>query len=148
MRDIVAKIEDNKIIIQKIRARQTANDIEEIPLQLLEYGKEYKSKIKLTSEETKNRIFLLQKIDKQDLKNIDEDEQEDSDLELDVEENKVQDDVVIVYSDNGKIMYSYCNEEKAYKKILKFKYKVLGLSLNKRRLKLRLASYLINKYNF
>ena len=33
MRDIVAKIEDEKIIIQKIRARQTANDKEEISLQ-------------------------------------------------------------------------------------------------------------------
>ena len=130
MRDIVARIEDNKIIIQKIRARQTANDTEEIPLQLLEYGKVYKSKIKVTNEELKNKIFLLQKIDKKDLIVADEEELEDVDLELESEENKIQDDVIIVYSDNGKIKYSYCNEEKAYKKILKFKYKVLGLSLN------------------
>ena len=74
MRDIVARIEDNKIIIQKIRARQTANDTEEIPLQLLEYGKVYKSKIKVTNEELKNKIFLLQKIDKKDLIVADEEE--------------------------------------------------------------------------
>ena len=148
MRDIVAKIEDNKIIIQKIRARQTANDIEEIPLQLLEYGKQYQSKIKSTSEETQNKIFLFQKIEKQNLRSDDIDEQEDdTDLELEAEENKEQEDVIIVYSDNGKIKYSYCNEEKAYKKVIKFKYKVLGLSLNRRRLKLKMAAYLINKYN-
>lgn len=146
MRDIVAKIEDEKIIIQKIRARQTANDKEEIPLQLLEYGKVYKSKIKATSEETLNKIFLIQKIDKRELKQADEEEQEDIDLELESEENKILDDVVIVYSDNGKIKYSYCDEESAYKKIIKFKYKVLGLSLNKRRLKLKIVAYLINKY--
>ncbi len=146
MRDIVAKIEDEKIIIQKIRARQTANDKEEISLQLLEYGKVYKSKIKATSEETLNKIFLIQKIDKRELKQADEEEQEDVDLELESEENKILEDVVIVYSDNGKIKYSYCDEESAYKKIIKFKYKVLGLSLNKRRLKLKIVAYLINKY--
>lgn len=146
MRDIVAKIEDEKIIIQKIRARQTVNDKEEISLQLLEYGKVYKSKIKATSEETLNKIFLIQKIDKRELKQADEEEQEDVDLELESEENKILEDVVIVYSDNGKIKYSYCDEESAYKKIIKFKYKVLGLSLNKRRLKLKIVAYLINKY--
>ena len=146
MRDIVAKIEDEKIIIQKIRARQTANDKEEISLQLLEYGKVYKSKIKATSEETLNKIFLIQKIDKRELKQADEEEQEDVDLELESEENKILEDVVIVYSDNGKIKYSYCDEESAYKKIIKFKYKVLGLSLNKRILKLKIVAYLINKY--
>lgn len=146
MRDIVAKIEDEKIIIQKIRARQTANDKEEISLQLLEYGKVYKSKIKATSEETLNKIFLIQKIYKQELKQADEEEQEDVDLELEAEENKILDDVIIVFSDNGIIKYSYCDEESAYKKIIKFKYKVLGLSLNKRRLKLKIVAYLINKY--
>ena len=146
MRDIVAKIEDEKIIIQKIRARQTANDKEEISLQLLEYGKVYKSKIKATSEETLNKIFLIQKIDKRELKQADEEEQEDVDLELESEENKILDDVIIVFSDNGIIKFSYCDEESAYKKIIKFKYKVLGLSLNKRRLKLKIVAYLINKY--
>ena len=59
MRDIVVKIENEKILIQKIRARQTENDKEEISLQLLEYGKVYKSKIKATSKDnlfdSKNR---------------------------------------------------------------------------------------------
>ncbi len=148
MRDIVAKIEDEKLIIQKIRARQTANDIQQIPLQLLEYGKVYKSNIKATNEETFNKVFLIQKINKSEIKNIadEEDTDTDTDLELEAEEGKIQEDVIIVYSDNGKIKYSYCDEEKAYKKILKFKYKVLGLSLNKRKLKLTIVAYLINKY--
>lgn len=147
MREIVAKIEDNKIIIQKKRVRQTANDRLEVPIELLEYGKVYKSNIVATSEDTLNKVFLIQKIEKDTFKNVsEEDEAEDMDKELDAETGKLNEDVVIIYSDNGKIKYSYCDEEAAYKKVLKFKYKVLGLSLNKRRIKLRLLGYVINKH--
>jgi CDP-glycerol glycerophosphotransferase (TagB/SpsB family) len=76
----------------------------------------------------------------------DEDEHEDVDRELQAEENKVLDDVIIVYSYNGKIKYCYCDEESAYKKIIKFRYKVIKLSLSKRKLKLTIAAYLINKH--
>lgn len=159
MRDIIAKLEDEKIVIEKIRARQTVNDIEEIPLQLLEYGKTYKSKIKVTSEDMANRIFLIQKIDRKNLADLsdDDDEQEDGDEEIEEdgdndveeqeeEEDKVIDDVVIVYSNKRKVKYMYCNEEVAYKKLIKFKYKVLRLSLSKRGVKLKLVAYLKNKY--
>lgn len=142
MRDIVVKIENEKILIQKIRARQTENDKEEISLQLLEYGKVYKSKIKATSKDNVNKIFLIQKIEKNDKEKLVKESNEKS---LN-QNNAILEDVIIVYSENGVVKYSYCNEELAYKNILKLKYKVLGLSLNKRRLKIRLLAYFVNKH--
>lgn len=149
MRSIHVSLEPNKIIIKKIRARQTENDIEEIPLQLMEYGKFYKSKIKITNQELKNKIFLIQQVDKTDIFNkqeSDEEEQDEVESEVD-DEDEAQNDVIIVFSDEKKIRYAYCSEEKAYKRILKFKYKVLRLKLSKRKIKLKLLAYLINKYD-
>ena len=144
MSTVVAKIEDGKIIIRKVRARQTANDVEEIPLQLMEYGKLYTSKIKITNEELLNKIFLLETIERE--KKDVEDNAEEIENESD-KKQKIQEDVIIVFSENGKIKYSYCNEEKAYKRIIKVKYKVLKLSLTKKKLKLKVLAYIINKYN-
>ena len=146
MRGIDVYIENNKIIIKKIRARQTENDIEEIPLQLMEYGKFYTSKIKVTSQELKNKIFLIQTINK-DLQNKQSDEEiEQEDIEIDEQKN-ISNNVIIVFSEENKIKYAYCSEEQAYKKILKFKYKVLRLKLNKRKIELKILAYIINKYN-
>jgi len=146
MSDIIAKIRDGKIIIEKIRARQTENDVEEIPMQLLEYGKFYTSKIKITNEKSLNKIFLLETIEiegQMQNKEIEEDE-EDDELE---EEQKNQKNVIIVFSENGKIKYAYCNEENVYKRIVKLKYKVLNLSLSKKKIKLKILAYIINEYN-
>ena len=149
MSDIIANLDMDKIIIEKKRTRQTANDKEEIPLQLMEYGKFYTSKIKITNQELKNKIFLIQQVDKTDMFNkqeSDEEEQDEVESEVD-DEDEVQNDVIIVFSDENKIQYAYCSEEKAYKRILKFKYKVLRLKLSKRKIKLKLLAYLINKYD-
>ena len=152
MSTIKAEYSDGILTIKKIRARQTEKDIEQIPLQLLEYGKQYKSKIKVTNEEMVNKVFLIQKIDKKDLNEFDEedDEQEDSDTDIDLDEDadeKIQDDVVIVYSVNKKVKYAFCTEEAAYKKLLKVRHKVLKLSITKKKIKLTLVAYLVNKYN-
>lgn len=149
MSDIIANLDMDKIIIEKKRTRQTVNDKEEIPLQLMEYGKFYTSKIKITNQELKNKIFLIQQVDKTDMFNkqeSDEEEQDEVESEVD-DEDEVQNDVIIVFSDENKIQYAYCSEEKAYKRILKFKYKVLRLKLSKRKIKLKLLAYLINKYD-
>lgn len=135
MSDLLAKVENERIVIKRVRARQTDNDVEEKCLQDMKYGKVYTSNIKITNKELFNKILLLEVVEK---------EQENSD-ENNQEENKK--DVVIVFSTNGKIKYSYCSEEKAYKEIVKFRYKVLGLSLSRKKLKLKLLAYVINKYN-
>ena len=147
MRGIDVYIENNKIIIKKIRARQTENDIEEIPLQLMEYGKFYTSKIKVTSQELKNKIFLIQTINK-DLQNKQSDEEiEQEDIEIDEQKN-ISNNVIIVFSEENKIKYAYCSEEQAYKKILKFKYKVLRLKLNKRNLEIKSEKLYIDQVLF
>ena len=146
MSNISVKVENSKIIIKKLRARQTLNDIEEIPLQLMEYGKFYTSKIKVTSQELKNKILYMQKFNNNQINKQSYDETEQDDIELD-EEKKLQDDVIIVFSDEDKVKYAYCSEEQAYKKILKFRYKVLKLSLSKRKIKLKIIGYIINKYD-
>lgn len=138
MSDIIAEFENDKIIIKKMRARQTAKDIEEISVQLLEYGKFYKSSIKVTNENLLNKVFLIKKVEQNEYKNmLDED---------DSENNKILKDVIIVYSDNENIEYAYCDEETAYKKLVEFKYKVIKLSLSKRKVKIVIAAYIINKY--
>lgn len=123
MRNIEVKLSDEKLVITKIRARQTIDDKEEIALELLEYDKIYTSKIKVTSTDFYNRIFLFQPIDNEN-------------------------NILTVFSDNNKIKYSYCSIESAYKSFIQFKHKTLSVSLSKKKLKVCLIGYLVNKYGF
>lgn len=141
MSNIEVRLEDNNVlIIEKKTSRANPNNIENIQLDLLKYGKEYTSEVKITNDEGRNKVFLMNEI--QD-RYCYEDEEND---ELD-DINSISKNVIIVYSDNKKIKYSYCSMEKAYKKLLKLKFKVLNIKLNKRRLKIKVLAYLINKYN-
>lgn len=141
MSNIEVRLEDNNfLIIEKKTSRANTNNIENIQLDLLKYGKEYISEVKITNDEGRNKVFLMNEI--QD-RYCCEDEEND---ELD-DIDSISKNVIIVYSDNKKIKYSYCSMEKAYKKLLKLKFKVLNIKLNKRRLKIKVLAYLINKYN-
>lgn len=141
MSSIEAKLKDNRfLIIEKKTSRLNSNNIEKISLDLLKYGKEYISEVKITNDEGRNKIFLISEV--QD-RYCCEDEEND---ELD-DIDSIFKNVIIVYSDNKKIKYSYCSMEKAYKKLLELKFKVLNIKLNKRRLKIKVLAYLINKYN-
>lgn len=141
MSNIEVRLEDNNfLIIEKKTSRANTNNIENIQLDLLKYGKEYISEVKITNDEGRNKVFLMNEI--QD-RYCCEDEEND---ELD-DIDSISKNVIIVYSDNKKIKYSYCSMEKAYKKLLKLKFKVLNIKLNKRRLKIKVSAYLINKYN-
>jgi len=55
--------------------------------------------------------------------------------------------VVIVYSDDNKVKFMYSSLEKALKTLVKIKYKVMNISLNKKRIKLSILAYIQNKYN-
>lgn len=140
MSSITAKFENNKIILEKIKNRKSINDIEEIPISLLEYGKEYKAKNKATNIDEIDKIFLIQKVDNDFQNGVSIEDEIDGEI-------KKEENVVIVFSEGNKIKYSYCSIEDAYKKLLKFKYKILKVSLTKRKLKIWLLGYFINKHD-
>ena len=140
MSSITAKFENNKIILKKVKYRKSKDDIEEIPISLLEYGKEYKAKNKATNIDEIDKIFLIQKVDS--------DFQNEVSIEDEIDgEIKKEESVVIVFSEKEKIKYSYCSLEEAYKKLIKFKYKILKVSLDKRKLKIWILGYFENRYN-
>lgn len=141
MSNIEVRLEDNNfLIIEKKTSRANTNNIENIQLDLLRYGEEYISEVKITNDEGRNKIFLISEVkDRYCCEDEENDELDDID--------SISKNVIIVYSDNKKIKYSYCSMEKAYKKLLKLKFKVLNIKLNKRRLKIKVLAYLINKYN-
>ncbi len=157
MSNILVKLDDGYLNISKIRARQTETDFETVLLSDLIYGKFYTSYVKITNETFYNKILFFQELTEQDLKlfckkEVSEDledteednnvNEEDSETTENLEETKV----LIVYSENAKIKYAFCSKEKALKKLINFKYKVLKISLSKSKLKLLLVAYLVNKY--
>lgn len=136
MSDINVEFKNGLLVIEKKTSRQNENNIEKIPFEFLEYGKLYISKIKPTNKKEKNKILFLQEIT--DEESVEEDIDDD---------NKKYKKVVAVYSDNEEIQYVYCSIGSLYKRLVNLRFKVLTLSLSKKKLKIRLVAYLINKYN-
>ena len=137
MSKIEVTLKDGILTIEKKTSRQDKRNIEPIQIDILEYGKEYDSKLRVTNSEEKDKVFYLQRVDTV-TKNISEEEE--------LETSKDENNVIIVYSQNNKIKYSYCSENKAYKKIVKLRFRVLKVSLNKKKLKIKVLVYIINKY--
>lgn len=137
MSKIEVTLKDGILTIEKKTSRQDKRNIEPIQIDILEYGKEYDSKLRVTNPEEKDKVFYLQRVDTV-TKNISEEEE--------LETSKDENNVIIVYSQNNKIKYSYCSENKAYKKIVKLRFRVLKVSLNKKKLKIKVLAYIINKY--
>lgn len=132
---INVEFKNGLLVIEKKTSRKNENNIEKIPFEFLEYGKLCISKIKPTNKKEKNKILFLKEID-----NIEEYEKEDTD------DDKKYKAVIAVYSDDETIQYIYCSIGSLYKRIVNLKFKVLTLGLTKKRLKIRLVAYLINKY--
>lgn len=122
MSKIEVTYKDNILKIEKQAARKNNNNIELIQTNILEYDKEYESNIRITNTEEMNKVFFLQEID----------------------DNK---NVIVVYSNKKKIKYSYCNKERAYKKLVQLRFRVLGLSFTRKKLKIKVLAYIVNKYN-
>ena len=139
MSKIEISLKDNVLTIHKVSSREKKNDTENYQIDLLEIGKRYKSNFKVTKRKDKNRILFLEKIDS----TIEEEDIEDEDLE----ENKIKKQpVIVVFSEEENIRVMYCTMEEAYKNLLKLKYKVFLISLNKRRVRIGLLAYFVNKY--
>lgn len=157
MSKISVSLENDILNIVKDRARRTPEDVEAISLSDLEYGKFYTSAVKITNESQSNKLLFFQPLEAGDAvvsSSFDEEESENPDDEPSVvDENSemvqsVQEArAVIVVSEGNKIRYAFCSLEKAYKRLIKFRYKVLDVSLSKSKLKVSLVAYIINKYD-
>lgn len=157
MSKISVSLENDILNIVKDRARRTPEDVEAISLSDLEYGKFYTSAVKITNESQSNKVLFFQPLEAGDAvisSSFDEEESENPDDEPSVvDENSemvqsVQEArAVIVVSEGNKIRYAFCSLEKAYKRLIKFRYKVLDVSLSKSKLKVSFVAYIINKYD-
>jgi len=140
MSKIDVSFENNVLILHKQSSRKSDHDTEKYQIDALEIGKQYRSKMRVTRECDKNKILFWKNIESI----LEDDMLEDEELEKDKIKKQP---VLVVFSDEERIKFMYCSMEKAYRILLKLKYKVLGISLNKRRVKIRVLAYLINKYN-
>lgn len=127
MSQIKVDFKDGILKIEKDRTRQTEDDIETIDIYNLIYKEEYKSKIKVTNIEEKNKIFLIQ--------------------ELEGLNEVGTKDAVVVYSGLSRIMYKIAPIEDVYRIFVKVPYKILKVSITKKYLKFKVFAYLTNKFN-
>ena len=132
MSKIDVKFNKNILTIMDTETKKT----EKIDVYSLEHGVDYSSKI-IPEKEENNKVFLLEEIDF-----ISEDEEKEEE-NLETERTKR---VILVYSDNGVLKYEKRKKNKAYKRLVKIKYKVIGISLNKRNIKVRVLAFIVNKY--
>ena len=132
MSKIDVKFNKNILTIMDTETKKT----EKIDVYSLEHGVDYSSKI-IPEKEENNKVFLLEEIDF-----ISEDEEKEEENQ----ETERTKRVILVYSDNGVLKYANCGKNKAYKRLVKVKYKVIGISLNKRNIKVRVLAFIVNKY--
>lgn len=121
MSNIVSKIEEDILTIEKERQRKTIKDIQTINISELKRNKKYKSSIKMSNENQINKVLLVQSIN--------------------------EFDNVIVYTGRKKIFYKVCEKSRTYKSLLKVPYKVFRISLSKKYIKVYILAYIANKYD-
>ncbi len=147
MSNIEIKVENNILTIHKKSTRERKEDTESYKIDMLEIGKEYKSNIRVTKKKDKNRILFMQ-----ELNTVIDDEEQDEELEDEIKDEELANEkqklkpVIAVYSQEEKIRILYCTKQEAYKKLLKIKYKVITIGLNKFRAKIRILAYIVNTY--
>lgn len=127
MSTIKVKFNDGILSIEKLRTRQTEDDYENVDITAISYKKKYKSKIKVTDVENKNKILLVKEIEQSN-------------------EQEVKDSIV-VYSVGKKIYYKIAPINDIYKIFVKVRYKVLKATINSKYIKFTVFAYLKNKYN-
>ena len=144
MSKIEVTLKDDKLVIEKKNSRIDEKNIEKIPLDLIEYGKSYKSNINASNAKEKNKVFFMETIERdKSISQKNEEMDDESDNEKDGEDVK-ENDVIIVYSKDGIIRYAYCTQSDAYRKIIRLRYRILKVSLTKKVLKIKVLAYVIN----
>lgn len=148
MSNIIAYLDSNNLIIEKVRTRKTENDIERIPIEELIYNKRYKSKINITNKQDENRVILIKQIENTTRNNIDIEEIEAENTEDNINNiQKNNNSVILVFTNNNKIYYVCGEETKVYKNLVKVKQKVFNIRLGRRGVSLSIFAYILNKYN-
>ena len=149
---IKINFKDDLLFLEKDSVRKNKNLLEKIDIRNLNYGDTYTSNIQATSSKDKNKILFFQEIEgfekTNNYQNIEDDGQYEDDNNNDndnLSESYKKQDAIIVYSVNGKIRYSFCDLEKALKKFVQLKYKIVELKLNKHQFKIVIIAYLLNK---
>lgn len=126
MGKISIALNENILTIRKKSVRKDKEEI--IDITQLKYGQKYASSIVVTDKKEYNKILFLQKISN-----------------MTNEENELITNVIIVYTEDGVINYSFGEINEQIKKVIKLKFKVLNVKLTKRKIKIKLIAYLINK---
>lgn len=122
MSKIIAKLEGDKLIIEKSRARQTNEDIEEIDLSKIEYGKKYKSRVIISNKKQMDTLIFFDTM------------------------GKDGESAVAVFATQKAIYYVYGDVTKIYKMLVKVKYKVLNVGLNRSGFSIFTYAYVLNRY--
>lgn len=158
MSKIIAEFTNNELIIKKERHRKCDDDLHIIKLEDLNFNREYRSKIKVTSSRQKNKIILMEEISpekalKIDIKKaelMDKNEEEIIDIKEEYEDlinkNEMRKRVVAVYVRNENLCYCYGELRIIYKRLIEFIYKVVSVNLNKNGISIFLYLYIINKF--
>lgn len=160
MSKISAEFFGNELTIKKIeRQRKSDDDIQKIYLEDLILNKEYKSRVRHNSSSQNNKIIFMQEIPtdlalKIAIKRYEDLEKTEKEIQ------KVRDDfaewiandemekrVVCVYIRNERVCYYYGRISLLYKKLMKFIYKVVSVSLTKKGLSMFLYLYIVNNFN-
>lgn len=132
MSKIEITLQEKVLTIKKQTSR--GEQVEKIQIDLIEKDKEYKSNIKATNMKYQNKLLFFAKLG--EIYN-DDDESEEEDSEA----------AIAVYSQNSKIKYCCASIDKIYKRLVKLKFKIIKVKLNKRYLKITMVSYLVNNLN-
>lgn len=175
MSRIRVRFENNSLFIEKLNYKKQVESVEQIYLEEMKYGAEYKSQIKASHPDDQNKLLYFQEIDYVESDRLNEslqgkiemgqlseesiqeiaqkfDNKEDLEEQEDNENTDTLDEVlskkrtIIVYSEKNKISYSYCSLEKAYKKIIQLKFKVLNIKMKDKYLEIRTLAFIINKF--
>lgn len=123
MSEIISRIENQKLIIEKRRTRMTDKDIEEIDLSEIKLGETYKSKITYHNQTLNNKIIFF-------LDNLD---------------GELDGYSLIVYTEDSQVFYIVGSKVKIYQSLINVKTKVLTLKLNSRIFKISGIGYIVNK---
>lgn len=123
MSKIIAKVENNELIITKQRARMKEKDCEIIPLDTIKRGAVCESTVKFLNKKLNNKVILM----------------------VDNIECEYEDTSLVVYTEDSHIYYTLGSKQKIYQSLINVKTKVLAAKLNKRVIKLFGIGYIVNK---